>query len=315
MRTITGLRNRGQDASVPSAVEVMRVTGKIFVVGLLCVGVVIGQTAPAPPAKGAGTSKALTFDVISIKQNVSTGPRTGPPQFGPTADGYRMTNMSLAVVIVTAYPPTVGGGIIMPNQVLGLPDWAMQQRYDIDAKVAPEDLAEWQKPAAQTEMLEAMLQALLADRCKLQLHRENKDSSVYLLVVGKGGPKFKEADPAATHPAGMTLPGGATVVPSDNGDIKLYGTSMGMLATLLGSMAGPGMGRTIQDKTGLTGRYDIVVPRPDMGGEPGGPGGAGGADRSGMVFSMVVALGLKLESGKSSVETLVVDHIEKPTEN
>jgi uncharacterized protein (TIGR03435 family) len=223
-----------------------------------------------------------------------------------------MTNMPLAIVIVTAYPPTTGGGIIMPDQVFGLPDWAMQQRYDIDAKVAEEDLAQWQKPAAQTAMLEVMLQSLLADRCKLQIHRESKDSTAYFLVVAKGGPKFKEADPAATHSAGMTLPGGATVVPSDNGDIKMYETSMGMLATLLGSMAGPGMGRPIQDKTGLTGRYDIVIPRPDMGGEPGGPGGA---DRSGMVFSVVDALGLKLESGKSSVETLVVDHIEKPSEN
>jgi uncharacterized protein (TIGR03435 family) len=274
-----------------------------------------GQTATAPVAAGTHAPKPLAFDVVSIKQNVSTGQRTGPPQFGPTPDGYRMTNMPLAVVIVTAYPPTMGNGIIMPDHVLGLPDWATRERYDIDAKVAQEDLAQWQKPAEQTAMLEAMLQSLLVDRCNLLIHRDSKDSSVYLLVVAKGGPKFKETDPAATHPAGMTLPDGATVVPSDNGDIKMYGTSMGMLATLLGSMGGPGIGRSIQDRTGLTGRYDIVIPRPDMGGGPGGPDGEGGADRSGMVFSVVDALGLKLESGKSSVETLVVDHVERPSEN
>jgi uncharacterized protein (TIGR03435 family) len=286
--------------------------GRICLVALLGFGTGLAAAqSPVTPAAPVPT-KRLAFDVVSIKQNLSTGQRTGPPQFGPTPDGYRMTSMPLAAVIAIAYPPATGGGIIMPDHVLGLPDWATQQRYDIDAKVTEEDMAQWQKPAAQTAMLEAMLQSLLADRCKLQIHRESKESSAYLLVVGKGGPKFKEADPAATHPAGMTLPGGATVVPSENGELKLYGTSMGMLATVLGSMGGPGVGRPIQDKTGLTGRYDIVIPRPDMGGGPGGPDGA---DRGGMVFSMVEALGLKLESGKSSVETLVVDHIEKPSEN
>ena len=187
----------------------------------------------------------------------------------------------------------------------------MQERYDIDAKVAQEDLAEWQKPAKQEVMLEGMLQALLVDRCKLQIHRENKDSSVYLMVVGKGGPKFKETDPAATHPAGVTLPGGATVVPTNDGSISMYRTSMGMLAALLSSLGR--LGRPIQDKTGLTGLYDIVIPRPDIGPPMTGAGGA--PDMTDVVMSMVDGLGLKLESGKSSVVTLVVDHIEKPSEN
>jgi uncharacterized protein (TIGR03435 family) len=267
----------------------------------------MGQAASAPAA-----TKALAFDVVSIKQNVSpTGPRMGPPEFGPTPDGYRMTNMPLAIAIITAYAPTTGGGVITPDHVLGLPDWATRDRYDIDAKVAQEDLAEWQKPAAQEAMLGAMLQALLADRCKLQIHRESKESQVYLLVVGKGGPKFKETDPTATHPAGITLPGGAKVVPSSDGGVSMYGTSMGMLATVLSSMGR--LGRPIQDKTGLTGSYDVVIPRPDMGPPMTGAGGA--PDMTDVVMSMADALGLKLESGKSSVETLVVDHMEKPSEN
>jgi len=79
-------------------------------------------------------------------------------------------------------------------------------------------------------------------------------------------------------------------------------------------------GRPVQDKTGLTGKYDIKMTRPDMGPPTGGPGGAGPGgggqfDPSEMLFSMVDSLGLKLESTKASVETLVIDHIERPSEN
>ncbi len=93
---------------------------------------------------------------------------------------------------------------------------------------------------------------------------------------------------------------------------------MGLLATLLSSMGGGGPGnggRPIQDKTGLAGKYDITMTRPDMGPPPGGPGGGGQFDPTEIVFSMVDSLGLKLESAKSSVETLVIDHFEKPSEN
>ena len=93
---------------------------------------------------------------------------------------------------------------------------------------------------------------------------------------------------------------------------------MGLLASLLSSMggAGPGNGgRPIQDKTGLTGKYDFKMTRPEMGPPPGGPGGGGQFDPSEMLFSMVDSLGLKLESTKASVETLVIDHMEKPSAN
>ncbi len=284
--------------------------GRVCALGLLSVGMAMGQAPPA--AKETAPAKALSFDVVSIRQNMSPRGPEMPPQFGPTPDGYRTTNMPLALVVVTAFPRQAAGTIFDPDRVTGLPDWAKQDRFDIDAKVAEEDLPEWQKPASQSAMLPAMLQALLADRCKIVVHREMKDLPVYLLVVGKNGPKFKETNPAEPHPAGITLPGGAIIVPSEKGT-SMYGTSMGMLATVLTSMGK--MVRPIQDKTGLSGRYDIVIPRPDMGPPPTAEGGRPAFDPSDMIFSAVEALGLKLESGKSSVETLVVDHIERPTAN
>jgi uncharacterized protein (TIGR03435 family) len=287
--------------------------GKILVVGLLGAAMAVAQ-APAGPAP----AKALAFDVISIRQNelATTQRRNGPPQFGPTADGYRMVGGPLLLPIITAYIPQTGAAAFMPDQIKGLPDWVMRDAYDIDAKVSEEDMAEWQKPASQKTMLPAMMQTLLEDRFKLKVHREIKDQPVYLLTVAKGGPKFKESDPTAEHPDGMKLPWGGVLVQS-KGAPTLYDTSMASLATLLGSFGGNGgSGRQIQDRTGLTGRYDITIKPSDMGLPSGDAGGGGSAsDPGSMIFTVVESLGLKLESGKQPVETLVVDHIEKPSEN
>jgi uncharacterized protein (TIGR03435 family) len=307
--------------------------GKICAVVALGCGVAMGQTA-APKADAAPASattpatKPLTFDIVSIRQNVSQTPQNGPPVFGATADGYRALGVPLFLPLLTAFVPSTGGAAFFnQNQVVGLPDWIMRERYDIDAKVGEEDMAEWQKPASQLAMLQAMLKALLVDRCKLAVHRDIKEVSVYSLVVGKNGPKFKETDPSVEHPGGMKLPWGGVVVPA-NGALNLYGVSMASLASLLSSMGNMAVvGRPIQDKTGLTGRYDLVLKMPQMGGGPGdvggGPGGPPGGvsgpaieDPGSSITSTIQdQLGLKLESGKSNVETLVIDHIERPSAN
>jgi uncharacterized protein (TIGR03435 family) len=294
---------------------------KTVAAALFSFSFVMAQTPPAP--KDAAPAKQLAFDVISIRQNTSAPVQMGPPIFGPTADGYRLVNAPIVLAILSAYEPQAGNGALFtPDRIVGLPDWATRDRFDIDAKVAQEDMAEWQKPDRQKAMLEAMLQALLLERCKIAVHRDNKDTSVYSLVVGKNGPKFKQTNPADPVPDGVKLPGGAVLVQSRDG-MEIHGATMGLLASVLSSMGGPvamSGSRPVQDKTGLTGKYDIKMTRPDMGPPPGGPGGAGPGgggqfDPTEMVVSMVDSLGLKLESTKASVETLVIDHIEIPSAN
>jgi uncharacterized protein (TIGR03435 family) len=295
--------------------------GRLLVVGVLGAGMAMGQATSAPVPAAAKPGKPMAFDVVSIRQNLvaPTQRRNGPPQFGPTADGYRMVGGPLLLPIITAYIPQTGAAAFMPDQIKGLPDWVMRDAYDIDAKVSEEDMAEWQKPASQKTMLPAMMQSLLEDRFKLAVHREIKDEPVYLLTVGKGGPKFKVSDPTVEHPDGVKLPWGGVLVQS-KGAPTLYGTSMASLATLLSSFGGgQGTGRQIQDKTGLTGRYDITFKPSDVAPPPPSPGDVGGAaaasDPASMIFTLVEGLGLKLESGKQPVETLVIDHIERPSEN
>jgi uncharacterized protein (TIGR03435 family) len=293
---------------------------RTWMVGLLGASIAMGQ-APATPAATAGAAVAtrpLAFDVISIRQNTSERQMMGLPVFGPTADGYRATNMPLILPILTAYVPSIGGtAFFAEDQVKGLPDWVTSTRFDIDAKVADEDLPQWQKPAEQPAMLRAMLQALLVERCKIVVHRDVKEVPVDLLVVGKNGPKFKETDPTAEHPGGVNLPWGGTLVPGPDG-MKLYGASMQSLATLLSGVARTG--RPIQDKTGLTGKYDLTLKPPqNMVAPPSAPqaGGVSSAPDPGPSISSVIAdqLGLDLKPAKAQVESLVIDHLERPTAN
>jgi bla regulator protein blaR1 len=252
-------------------------------------------------------AKPMAFEVVSIRQHKGDDVAPG---HGPTANGYRMTNLTLIVPILTAYVPQTGGAALyLNNQVKGLPDW-MRDRYDIEAKVSEADLAEWQKPSSQKVMLPAMLQAMLSDRLKLEVHRDIKEVPVYSLVVGKSGPKFKEANPAEAH-QGMTLPnGGGTVVPEDGGHaLHFYAVSMTSLAPLLSNWAG----RPVQDKTGLTGKYDLQMASPAM--PVASPDGSAAADPEGSVVTSMEDLGLKLVPGKGQVETLVIDRVERPSEN
>jgi uncharacterized protein (TIGR03435 family) len=287
--------------------------GKLCLFGIFCTGMAIGQASLTPQALSAAASptqvKRLAFDVVSIRK-IADPPGSGPKGVGATSDGYRMTNLPLMLAILTAYPPSEGGAaMFMPDRVVGLPDWTMQDRYAIDAKVAEADLPQWQKPALQPAMLQAMLQALLTDRCKIQVHRESKESSVFLLVLGKNGPNFKQTDPSVVPPHGTMLPGGGIAVPSDNGGMTLYGASIGTLATMLAFQAHQA-GWTIQDKTGLVGAYDMVIPKQDVAAADGQP-----LNSTDKVLETVNALGLKLEHAKAQVETLVIDHMERPSAN
>ena len=284
----------------------------MLVLGLLSCGMTMAQAAPAPTP-----AKPMAFDVVSIRQNLA-GPGPGLPQFGPTADGYRAANSPMILLIETAYLPTTGATTFTRAQVSGLPDWASQDNFAIDAKVSEEELPNWQNPDKQPAMLRAMLQALLVDRCKLVVHREVKEVPVYSLVVGKNGPKFKPTNPDETH-EGVKLPFGGILSPNPKGiGMTLYAAPMTSLAAIMSSLGRMGTGRPIEDKTGLTGLYDIVLTqRGSIYVDQGSPQDASAAsDPSGnSAAAMAESLGLKLESTIAPVETLVIDHIEKPSEN
>ena len=143
----------------------------------LCSWSLFGQATQRPAFEVASVKPAGPLDPAKIM--------AGKMRIGMTVDGARVDigNMSLADLIRLAYR-------VKPYQVNG-PDWMGTQRFDVLAKL-PEGVSQEQVPE--------MLQGLLAERFNLTVHRESKEQPVYALVVGKNGPKFKEAPPDTDSP-------------------------------------------------------------------------------------------------------------------
>ena len=225
------------------------------------------------------------FDVASVRASVAgkgEGKRRENIQASPGS--LSMRNVTLKSAIQWAYH-------VMSYQVSG-PDWINFDRYDISAKAA--DGADKQ--------LQLMLQALLAERFKLAIHRETKELPCFVMVAAKGGLKFHESDIADGEP----------VVNSDKASmsVEVKGVPadrfVDMLSTLLHA--------PVINNTGLSGRYDAKVNISKY--LPDGSGKEGAFDPiSTILLGLQEELGLKLELEKSAVDVVVIDHIERPTPN
>jgi bla regulator protein BlaR1 len=281
---------------------------------------------PAAPAsaQGAGaTEKHPAFEVISIKRHTE---ESGPVQLGPTPDGFRAIGVLMFGIFQWAYALPNQPGLLRGDQIEGDPGWLSGELYDVVAKVGQADLADWQKPAMRQTMLRAMLQDMLAERCKVVVHYGSKEAAVYDLAIAKGGPKFKQAETVDVaelrrkHPEGGIMRGSGTMAVQSPNTTQWYAISMAILThTILSSVAD----RPVVDKTGLSGYYDLAMPssalrRPPP---PPPPGASQPLDppspplEEESIFAALEALGLRLEPAKGRVETLVIDRVERPSGN
>jgi len=278
----------------------------------------IAQVKVAPHAaqasdKSATSVKPTAFEVVSIRPSArgffgSISPQRETWETQP--DGYRAIDQTLASTIVLAYLPLTNSWT-SESAPLNEPGWAHDE-YDLQAKVAPSDIAEWQKQGPQKEMLKAMLRSMLEDRCRLVVHWVPGQTSGYALVVAKHGPKIKKAISGEPVPpngipvriAKVTVPG-TIYFPSRNGvDVPFYNVSMEVMAGVLSMEAGT----PIQDQTGLTGNYDVVLhkrAKEDI----------SDSDPGSTIAWDLEALGLKLVPVKVPTRRLVIDHIERPSAN
>ncbi|MGO9262908.1 MAG: TIGR03435 family protein [Bryobacteraceae bacterium] len=241
--------------------------------------------ARAQPSEG--------FEVASIKpsRNSSAEPNLDSRPSGRLT----ATNITAGYLIRLAFG-------VKDYQIAGAPAWVDKQEYDIAAKTVD--------GARKTsyEDLQSLLRQLLVDRFQLQTHRETKPGSVYLLVVGKNGPK-------------LTPHNDGTGSRTRKGCGHLAGTRLTMdtLATVLSRQ----FERDVLNRTGLPGKYDFQLDwTPDSGPCPPPADGQGGSTASAYqsdgtsVFATIQAqLGLKLESSKGPVEILIVDRVERPSGN
>jgi uncharacterized protein (TIGR03435 family) len=277
---------------------------------------VLGQTAAAPGGAAqpdvTADVKVPAFDVVSVKPNKSN---SGMVRVMGKPDGYAASNVSLKMLIQGAYG-------IREDLISGAPSWADSARFDIDAKVAGSDVDALKKLTPEQRRL--ILRPLLADRFKLKVHLETKQLPVYDLVLAKDGSKLKEANPGNTYANGIKGPDGVS-----RGGMMRVGpgqlTAQAVPMTNLANMLSQQLHRTVLDKTGLTGKYDLDLNwTPDQGSDPMFKGPESGQhssdaapDSSGpsIFTALQEQLGLKLQSAKGPVETLVIDHVEMPSEN
>jgi uncharacterized protein (TIGR03435 family) len=202
---------------------------------------------------------------------------------------------------------------IEDDQISGAPKWVGSQTYDIEAKVDGADAATLEKLSDDQSKL--MFQSFLRDSFQLKVHWETKELPVLALVVAKGGPKLQPAKPGDTYPDGIKGPDGK---PAGHAGMMMWGrgrlTGQGIP---LGNLVPPlthELGRIVQDKTGLTGKYDIELrwttddAAPDSRSASDSPGPS-------LFTAMQEQLGLKLESQKAPVEVLLIDHVGQPPPN
>jgi uncharacterized protein (TIGR03435 family) len=239
----------------------------------------IGLSALAPLLAQVDVSTPLPF-VASIKPSRDNEP-TG---FKTTLGRFTARGVTAQYLIAIAYG-------LQKFQILGGERWVEGERFDVEAKL------EEQSAGGGNERV--MIKLLLADRFKLQVHQETKESAVYALVVAPGGPRLKPA----------TTQGGVNV---RAGLLVSTGMPMGLVASLLGTR----LGRTVIDRTNLEGRYAIDLRwTPEPGELPSDSEGTSPPpDLSApSIFTAVQEqLGLKLLSTKGPAGFLVIDRIEKP---
>ena len=273
------------------------------------------QVVPANPSIHSTDpgNKPLAFDAVSIREDKSIpDPQKNPMQFGPTPDGYHLKGLPINFMILAAYVPSgqAESSTYKPDQIKGLPAWATYTRYEVAAKVSQADLPGWKDPTQQRPMLRAMLQTMLADRFKLIVHRENEQQPIFELTLAKSGPRFTPSGAPALAEVREKHPGadvyeniGGIIVAATHEQTTYFNVTVSAFCSLMRA------GRPIQDKTGLTGRYDITFTTPP----PTPPGET--PDPSQEVSTIMDRLGLKLTPAKGPVEVLVIDSIDRPSEN
>jgi len=254
------------------------------------VSVVSGQiSTPHAATSPNAASEDLSFEVATIKPSAPT-----TNSDGIESDGHRLTirNGRVAYLITFAYD-------IPWRQLVGGPAWLTTDKYDIVA-VASEK--------ADTQQMKSMTRRLLAERFGLGIHREKRTLPAYALLVDKGGPKMEKST-SDVHGSGFR------------------GRGMGELTVINGSMTGFAkwlnsgiLDRPVIDETGLTDKYNFTLNWMPDDSQYGGvgvrvPSSDGASSLPNFFTAIKEQIGLKMSPTKADVDVLVIDHVERPSEN
>lgn len=249
------------------------------------------------------------FEVASIKP---TDPNPSNAVFiGMSADGaaVKYTNITLRDCLRGAFRAR-------DFQIVG-PNWMTSARFEINARLPP---------GASADQIPEMLQALLAERFKLEIRREKKEQDVYTMVVGKGGAKLKPAEVktevdsfTALGPDGKPRPAMMYSLGAERVTLTAPSATVASLVELMSRFSA----RPVIDMTGIEGQYQFSLTFAPEGHVGLPPTGIAGEERGQQavepvqsLFDAVRQYGLRLEARKAPVEMFIVTHLEKtPTHN
>ena len=259
---------------------------------VLLAATAIGTNAQTEPAAQSAT--APTFDVASIHPHTPL-PHERNHIWSSANDGnFRTSNVTLKAIIQFAFD--------MPqSRIVDAPAWTSSQAFDIDAKSIDDALNQrlHDLPPDQAKPIKlGMIQAMLADRFGLKIHREQRELPIYEIVVAKSGQKLTPAKSDGLY------------VSHGLGYVNAKGITLPGIAQELARDAG----RVIVDKTGIPGHFDIDIRwQPDD-----APPALINGEDAGLPSLFTVfqeQLGLRLEPAKGPVEVLVIDAVHQPSEN
>jgi uncharacterized protein (TIGR03435 family) len=245
----------------------------------------LGQASPKP-----------VFEVAAIKRSekLDSGGTLGLLPGGR----FRAINWDARALIGVAYRTNLSRNLSR-EQIIGGPDWMSSERYDITAKINADLAASMDRPDRDPALMPKLVQSLLEDRFKLKMHYEKREMPVYALVVarrdGALGPQM--------HPS-------TTDCEKERPKCRLqfltghYTFGSATLDTLATSLSGPA-GRFVLERTGLSGKFDLELEWAEE----------AGSDRPSIFAAVQEQLGLKLESTREPMDVVVIDHIERPTED
>jgi uncharacterized protein (TIGR03435 family) len=318
----------------------LTLVGRCLIVAVAgCVGVAIPNTFARGDAVKSGASPQATgvavtlpsFEVASVRENksdeknYSNFPLNSGPQYGSVGGLFVARNMLLLQYLVFAYKPNM---FQIQEFRLKLPDWTRTSHFDIQAHA---------NGSPTKDDMRLMMQSLLTERFQMKVHHEMREVSVFALVLvkpGQTGPNLQPHpvdDPeclktqlpksvAGAYP--VACGAAASIAPTIDGDAATagYNVSMEAVANALGGTANI-VDRPVLDRTGLKGNFDFKVefapesaPKTDptfptgpaFEIEPGGPS---------FRDALKKQLGLKIVLQEELIDVIVIDHLERPSEN
>jgi uncharacterized protein (TIGR03435 family) len=267
----------------------------LIVAGTVAVAVpiVIGMMNPPPIRAQSQPAPRLEFEVASIRPDKTDQPEMSWFRSTPSGAEFQGRSIQIKPIIEYAYG-------ILDHQLAGDPSWLGSERFDIDAKPGSRKGQGW----FEDEELRARVRTLLEERFHLRVHHESRQAPIYTLVTAKSGPKLKQAGEDAETLIRVNF---------GRGRAQIIGAKISM--KMLAEAFARTLGRSVQDGTDLKGAFDVDLTwtpdeSPRAGGDRPPP-----TEGPSLFTAVQEQLGLRLESSRGQIDMIVIDHVDRPSEN